>query len=66
MNATTLDEMESRAMGMAYGVGLGIAKMTDDQGRIIECRSRMNRGTSGKAFTTFWYVNGKRIARAKI
>ena len=58
--------MDDKAMWMAYKVGVGIAKMTDDHGRIIECRSRMNRGTSGKLFTTFWYVDGKRTARAKI
>jgi hypothetical protein len=40
MNATTLDEMDDKAMWMAYKVGVGIAKMTDDHGRIIECRSR--------------------------
>lgn len=66
MNAATLDEMDSKAMSMAFKIGVGIVKATDDHGRIIECKSRMNHGKSGKAFTTIWYVNGKRTARAKI
>lgn len=66
MDASKLQEMDSKAMGLAFKIGVGVVKTTDDHGRIIECKSRMNHGKSGKAFTTIWYVNGKRTARAKI
>jgi hypothetical protein len=62
----TLDEMDSEATGMACKIGVGIVKATDDSGRKIECKTRWNRGKSGKMFTTIWYVDGKRTAKAKI
>jgi hypothetical protein len=65
MTKTNLDEMDSKAQTMAFRIGVGIVK-ADISGRKIECKTRLNRGTSGKAYTTIWYIDGKRSARAKI
>lgn len=35
-------------------------------GRTVEASSRMNKGRSGKGFTTRWTVDGKAIARAEL
>lgn len=61
----SLNEMDMKAQTMAFRVGVGIVNR-EISGRKIECKTRLNRGTSGKAYTTIWYMDGTRTARAKI
>jgi len=35
-------------------------------GKKITADSKMNRGRSGKGFTTLWYVDGARVPKAKL
>lgn len=61
----SLNDMDMKAQTMAFRVGVGIVKSAIN-GRNVECKTRLNHGTSGKAYTTIWYVDGKRTARANI
>lgn len=35
-------------------------------GSRVTAESRTNSGSSGKGFTTLWYVNGRRVAKANL
>ena len=62
-----LQSLEMKSSPKYIGGRLIPSKACDTvNGKKVEAKSQTNRGLSGKGFTTLWYVNGLRVAKAKL
>ena len=64
----TLHELEFKSAPYLAAGGFMVPRVARAviNGHTVEARSRMNKGRSGKAFTTTWTVDGRRVARADL
>jgi hypothetical protein len=62
------DAIESQIRRMAYNNahGFGGTETVEINGHKVRTVTKQNTGRSGKGFTTFFYVDGKLIAKEKV